>query len=131
VKGDEAVSAYIADLEARRYSLSRRSHSEYTLALVAGWLSEVRGLTEWREVTENHLRGFLIYAERDHRSPQDKPISASTRKQWLTLIRSFIQRLLGHDKLETTERYTHLMTEDLKAAITAAHEIIAAKIARD
>jgi site-specific recombinase XerD len=43
----------------------------------------------------------------------------------------YIQQLLGHDKLETTERYTHLTTEDLKAAITAAHEIIATRIARD
>ncbi|MCW5970575.1 MAG: hypothetical protein KIT57_24540 [Blastocatellales bacterium] len=41
-----------------------------------------------------------------------------------------IQQLLGHDKLETTERYTHLTTEDLKAAITAAHERIAEKIVK-
>lgn len=42
----------------------------------------------------------------------------------------YIQQLLGHDKLETTERYTHLTTEDLKTAITAAHEIIAASLAK-
>jgi integrase/recombinase XerD len=86
---EKAVAAYIADLEARRFSLSRRSHSEYTLSLVAAWLSEAHAVTDWREVTESHLRGFLIYAERDHRSPQGKPVSAGTRKQWLTVIRGF------------------------------------------
>jgi integrase/recombinase XerD len=86
---EKAVAAYIADLEARRFSLSRRSHSEYALSLVAAWLNEAHGVTDWREVTESHLRGFLIYAERDHRSPQGKPVSASTRKQWLAVIRGF------------------------------------------
>jgi integrase/recombinase XerD len=86
---EKAVAAYIADLEARRFSLSRRSHSEYTLSLVAAWLNEAHAVTDWREVTESHLRGFLVYAERDHRSPQGRPVSASTRKQWLTVIRGF------------------------------------------
>jgi site-specific recombinase XerD len=86
---EKAVAAYIADLEARRFSLSRRSHSEYTLSLVAAWLNEAHAITDWREVTESHLRGFLVYAERDHRSPQGRPVSAGTRKQWLTVIRGF------------------------------------------
>jgi integrase/recombinase XerD len=86
---EKAVAAYIADLEARRFSLSRRSHSEYTLLLLMAWLNQNQQLSDWREVSESHLRGFLVYAERDHRSPQGRPITASTRKQWLTVIRGF------------------------------------------
>lgn len=86
---EKVAAAYIADLEARRFSLSRRSHSEYTLSLLMAWLGEAQGATDWREVTESHLRGFLLYAERDHRSPQGREVSAATRKQWLTVIRGF------------------------------------------
>jgi site-specific recombinase XerD len=120
---EKAVAAYIADLEARRFSLSRRSHSEYTLSLVAAWLNEAHAVTDWREVTESHLRGFLIYAERDHRSPQGKPISAGTRKQWLTVIRGFFawQRRRGriiHDPAEPVtlpkadRRLPHVLNEE-------------------
>lgn len=86
---EKAVAAYIADLEARRFSLSRRSHSEYTLSLLSAWLNEAHAVTNWQAVTESHLRGFLVYAERDHRSPQGRSVSAGTRKQWLTVIRGF------------------------------------------
>jgi integrase/recombinase XerD len=96
---EPAIAAYIADLAARRFSLSRRSHSEYTLALLSTWLDEAYAVTDWRAVTESHLRGFLHYAEQDHRSPQGKPISASTRKQWLTAIRGFFAWLHRRGKL--------------------------------
>lgn len=86
---EKVAAAYIADLEARRFSLSCRSHSEYTLSLLMAWLGEAQLATDWREVTESHLRGFLLYAERDHRSPQGRKVSAATRKQWLTVIRGF------------------------------------------
>ena len=85
----KAVAAYIADLEARRFSLSRRSHSACTLSLLSAWLNEAHAVADWREVTESHLRGFLVYAERDHRSPQGRAVSAGTRKQWLAVIRGF------------------------------------------
>jgi integrase/recombinase XerD len=86
---ERAVAAYIADLEARRFSLSRRSMSEYALWLLIAWLAEKHRISDWREVSESHLRGFLLYAERDHRSPQGRPLTAGTRKQWLAVIRGF------------------------------------------
>jgi integrase/recombinase XerD len=86
---EKAIAAYIADLEARRFSLSRRSHSEYALSLLTAWLRDRPGVTDWREVGETHLRGFLVYGEKEHRSPQGRPVAAATRKQWLTVIRSF------------------------------------------
>jgi integrase/recombinase XerD len=120
---EKAVAAYIADLEARRFSLSRRSHSEYTLSLLSAWLNEAHAVTDWREVAESHLRGFLIYAERDHRSPQGKPVSAGTRKQWLTVIRGFFAWLhrrgrIIHNPAELVtlpkvdRRLPHLLNEE-------------------
>jgi integrase/recombinase XerD len=86
---EKAIAAYIADLEARRFSLSRRSQSEYALLMLTAWLRDRQGVTDWREVGETHLRGFLVYGEKEHRSPQGRPVGAATRKQWLTVIRSF------------------------------------------
>lgn len=85
-----AVAAYLADLEARRFSRSRRSHSEYTLHLLMTWLSEAHRVDDWRAVTESHLRGFLVYAQTQHCTPQGRQVSPRTVKQWLTVIRVFL-----------------------------------------
>lgn len=96
---EKAVAAYLADLAARRFSLSRRKHSEYTLSLLIAWLTQAHAVDEWRAVTESQLRGFLVYAEKDHRSPQGKEITAATRKQWLTVIRGFFAWLYRRGRL--------------------------------
>jgi integrase/recombinase XerD len=84
-----AIHAYLADLAARRFSLSRRTHSEYTLSLLSIWLREAHQVDDWRGVTESHLRGFIAYAQTQHRSPQGNLVSPRTVKQWLAAIRVF------------------------------------------
>jgi integrase/recombinase XerD len=68
---NRAVEAYLADLEARRFSHSRRNHSAGTLERLLLYLRESHHVTDWRTVT---------------------------LRQWLAIIRSFFLwlNLTGH-----------------------------------
>jgi len=93
-----AIDAYLAKLEARRFSHSRRHHVERTLERLLLYLRETHSITDWRAVNETHLRDFALYAATRHRTPKDKQISATTLRQWLSIIRSFFVwlNLQGH-----------------------------------
>lgn len=86
---NRAVEAYLADLEARRFSHSRRYHAARTLERLLLYLREAHHVTDWRTVTETHLRDFAVYAASRHHTPKGKRISAATLRQWLAIIRSF------------------------------------------
>jgi integrase/recombinase XerD len=86
---NRAVDAYLAELEARHFSHSRRAHGARTLERLILYLREAHSITDWRAVNETHLRDFAVYAATRHRSPQGKLISAATLRQWLSIIRSF------------------------------------------
>ncbi|MGH9968393.1 MAG: tyrosine-type recombinase/integrase [Pyrinomonadaceae bacterium] len=86
---NRAIDAYLAELEARRFSHSRRHHSGRTLERLLLYLREAHQVTDWRAVNETHLRDFAVYAATRHRSPKGKLISAATLRQWLAMIRSF------------------------------------------
>lgn len=131
---EKAVAADLADLAARRFSLSRRSHSEYTLSLLMTWLGEAHTVSDWRAVTESQLRGFLVYAEKDHRSPQGKEITAATRKQWLTVIRGFFAWLHRRGRLiynpaesvalpKVERRLPHLLNESEVARLIETPDV--------
>lgn len=86
---NRAVDAYLADLEARRFSHSRRHHAARILERLLLYLREAHHITDWRRVNETHLRDFAVYAATRHRTPQGRLISAATLRQWLSIIRSF------------------------------------------
>jgi len=86
---NRAVDAYLAELEALRFSHSRRHHSTRTLERLLLYLREAHNVTDWRAVNETHLRDFAVYAATRHRTPKGKHISAATLRQWLAIIRSF------------------------------------------
>ena len=86
---NRAIDAYLAELEARRFSHSRRAHTARSLERLLLYLREAHQVTDWRVVNETHLRDFTIYAATRHRMPKGKPISATTLRQWLSIIRSF------------------------------------------
>lgn len=86
---NRAVDAYLAELEALRFSHSRRDHSARTLERLLLYLREAHQVLDWRAVNETHLRDFAVYAATRHRSPKGKHISAATLRQWLAIIRSF------------------------------------------
>ena len=86
---NRAVDAYLAELEARCVSHSRRYHSARILERLLLYLREAHQVTDWRAVNETQLRDFAVYAATRHRSPQGKHISAATLRQWLAIIRSF------------------------------------------
>jgi integrase/recombinase XerD len=96
---NRAVDAYLAELEARRFSHSRRHHSARTLERLLLYLREAHSVTDWRAVNETHLRDFAVYAATRHRSPRGKHISAATLRQWLSIIRSFFVWLNRNGRL--------------------------------
>ena len=84
-----AVTAYLTDLAARRLSRSRRNQSQHALTLLITWLHEAHQINDWRAVTANHLRGFLVYLQRDYRSAQQRPVQAASIQNWWACIRAF------------------------------------------
>jgi integrase/recombinase XerD len=86
---NRAIDAYLAELEARRFSHSRRHHAARTLERLLIYLREAHSITDWRAVNESQFRDFALYAATRHRSPRGKRISAATLRQWLSIIRSF------------------------------------------
>jgi len=86
---NRAVEAYLADMEARRFSHSRRNHSARTLERLLLYLHETHQITDWRAVNETQLRSFMVFAVTRHHTPKGKPISAASLRQWLSIIRSF------------------------------------------
>ena len=86
---NRAVDAYLAELEARHFSHSRRHHSARTFERLILYLREAHQVTDWRAVNETHLRDFAVFAATRHRTPKGKLISAATLRQWLAIVRSF------------------------------------------
>jgi integrase/recombinase XerD len=84
-----AVTAYLADLAARRLSRSRRHQSQHALSLLTTWLHEAHAVHDWRAVTEKHLRGFLIYLQRDYLSAQQRRVQAASIQNWWACLRGF------------------------------------------
>lgn len=93
------IDAYLAELEARRFSHSRRHHSGRTLEGLLLYLRETHSIVDWRAVNETHLRDFAVYAATRHRTPKGKQISAATLGQWLSIIRAFFVWLNHHGHL--------------------------------
>ena len=96
---NRAIDAYLAELAARAFSQSRRHHAARTLERLLLYLREAHHITDWRIVNETHLRDFLVYAATRHRTPKGKSISATTLRQWLSIIRSFFVWMNHHGHL--------------------------------
>lgn len=95
---NRAIDAYLAELEARRFSQSRRHHAARTLERLLIYMREAHSITGWRAVHESQLRDFTLYAATRHRTPTGQRISAATLRQWLSIVRSFFSWLnhTGH-----------------------------------
>lgn len=96
---NRTIDAYLAELEARRFSQSRRHHAARTLERLLIYLREAHSITDWRAVHESQLRDFALYAATRHRSPTGQRISAATLRQWLSIVRSFFIWLNRHGYL--------------------------------
>jgi integrase/recombinase XerD len=94
-----ALADYLTHLESLAYSPSRLRQVHNTLEKLALYLSEEHGVHHWREVIETHLTGFAVYAAERYRTWQGRPVSASTRSQWLVMIRSFFAWLRSTGRL--------------------------------
>lgn len=86
---NRAIDAYLAELEARRFSHSRRHHAARTLERLLIYMREAHSITDWRAVHESQLRDFALYTATRHRSPTGQRIAMATLRQWLSIVRSF------------------------------------------
>jgi integrase/recombinase XerD len=84
-----ALESYLSELESRRYSQSRLRHVRRTVELLMLYLKESHQISDWRAVTESHLRAFALFASTRHRTPKHQPISANSLRQWLSCVRGF------------------------------------------
>jgi integrase/recombinase XerD len=96
---NRAIDAYLAESEARGFSHSRRDHSARTLERLLLYLREAHSISDWRAVSETHLRDFAVFAATRHRTPKGKLISAATLRQWLSIIRTFFAWQCTHGQL--------------------------------
>lgn len=86
---NRALSDHLAQLEARGYSRSRLSLIRRTTEMLMLYLRESHAISDWRAVSENHLREFAIFAATRHRTSTGKQVSAGTLRQWVSCLRSF------------------------------------------
>lgn len=86
---NRAIDAYLAELESRRFSHSRRHHAARTLERLLLYMREAHSITDWRAVHESQLRDFTVYAATHQRTAKGAQISAPTLRQWLSIMRSF------------------------------------------
>jgi site-specific recombinase XerD len=119
--GSKARAALVAYLAAREAELSQAAHREAAL-----FLNDRPGALRLRRLTDRSVRRLL----KAHLAHADLPASPSPH----TLRHSFathllrrganlrqVQELLGHAQATTTQVYTHLDPERLRASYDAAH----------
>jgi integrase/recombinase XerD len=110
---NRAVSAYLAELEARNSSLSLRKSSLYALDWLTLYLRERSAVTDWRAVTEDHLSAFVLHLRRDHRTPKGQPLKEASVNRVVAVMRSFFQwqHRRGHLLYNPAERQTPSKSE--------------------
>jgi integrase/recombinase XerD len=86
---NKAVKEYLSHLMARSCSLELQKSSERALHQLMLFLGETYSIKDWREVSELHLRSFVLYAATRYKTAQDRQIKHSTLRQWLARIRRF------------------------------------------
>jgi len=84
-----ALDDHLKELEARGYSGSRLIHVRRTIEMLMLYLRESHSIKDWRAVSESHLQEFVLFAATRHRTPNGKPVSASTLRQWLSCVHGF------------------------------------------
>jgi len=101
-----ALEDHLRELEARGYSQSRLTHVRRTIEMLMLYLRESHSVSDWRAVSENHLREFTIFAATRHRTPKGKAVTAATLRQWLSCIRSFFawMRATGRTVYDPSEK---------------------------
>lgn len=122
---NQAVSSYLAELEARNSSLSLRKSSLYALEWLMLYLRERYRIEDWRAVTEDHVSAFVLHLRRDHRTPKDQPLKAATVNRVLASVRSFFtwQQRRGALLYNPAERQNPSKLESPLPHVLSEHDI--------
>lgn len=86
---NRAISSYLADLEAHGSSVSLRKSNRYALEWLIVYLRERHAVADWRAVTEQHLDGFRMHLQREHRTRKGEQLKAATISRVFSGVRSF------------------------------------------
>jgi integrase/recombinase XerD len=86
---NKTVETYLTELEAQSYSSELQKSSRRALEQLMLYLREAFSIEDWREVTETHLRSFLLFAATHYKMPQNKNLRTSSLRLWLSRIRRF------------------------------------------
>jgi site-specific recombinase XerD len=140
------VEEFLESMAVRGYSEKTIENRRYNLTYLVLWLAE-RGVSRPGEVTKPMLDRYQR-AVFHHRKPDGQPLSFRSQVQRLTPIRAgvgkpgachlfrhtmatlmleggadirFIQQMLGHADISTTQTYTQVSLRQLRAIHTATH----------
>ncbi len=110
---NRAITAHLAELEARGMSLSLRKSSLYALDWLTVYLREASAVEDWRAVTESQLDRFVLHLRREHRTRKGEPLKEATINRVLASVRSFFawQRRRGALLYNPAERHTPSKSE--------------------
>jgi integrase/recombinase XerD len=86
---NKAVETYLSELEAQGYSLEIQKSSHRALFQLMLYLNETFSITDWREVSETHLRSFLLFAATRYKTAKGENLKTSSLRLWLSRIRRF------------------------------------------
>ncbi len=95
---NRAVTAYLAYLEARGFSISSRESSSYALEWLIIFLRERHAVADWRAITQAHLDGFMRHL-REHRTRKGKPLKEATINRLRCVVRSFFRWQMRRGRL--------------------------------
>ena len=123
---NQAIEAYLAELEALRCSHSRRHHSARTLERLLIYMREAHSITDWRAVHESQLRDFALYAATRHRSPRGKRISAATPAPMALHYSHRLTVRLGKGQRDRVAPLTETAVHGLTRYLTVARPELAA-----
>jgi integrase/recombinase XerD len=90
---NKTVEEYLSHLQVANRSLELQKSSERALNQLTLFLHETYSIKDWREVSELHLRSFILFAATRYKTAQDRHIKHSTLRQWLARIRRFFSWL--------------------------------------
>jgi|GEM_PF-2876438 len=90
---NKSVEEYLSHLMASNRSLELQKSSERAINQLTLFLHETYLIKDWREVSELHLRSFVLFAATRYKTAQDRQIKHSTLRQWLARIRRFFSWL--------------------------------------
>jgi integrase/recombinase XerD len=86
-------------LQSRNYSRRQIEKIDCTIKRLIIYLREAHQICNWREATENHLKGFIEYSLREHRGQKGEGVKTGTALGWTLCVQSFFGWMIKQGRL--------------------------------